>query len=217
MSTIIKATDRNRGIHGVAFNFDDMAQRADEYLGQIRDQARQILAQASKDAQAIRQQAENEGRQAAQLASNEMLDNKVAEQMKTVLPALRAAVEGIVQAQPGWLAQWENGAVRLAARMAARVLRRELQSDPQVALPLLREALELSRGSADVRVLLNPDDYAALRDQVQTLAAEVSRVGAAQVVPDPRVTPGGCRIETRHGAIDQQFEVQLSRIVEELI
>jgi flagellar assembly protein FliH len=75
----------------------------------------------------------------------------------------------------------------------------------------------LSRGSADVRVLLNPDDYAALRDQVQALAKEVSRAGTAEVVPDPRVTLGGCRIETRHGAIDQQFEAQLNRIVEELI
>ncbi len=217
MSTIIKATDRNRGIHGVAFNFDDMAQRADEYLEKIRDQARQILAQASKEAQAIRQQAENEGRKAAQLEANNLLDKKVAEQMKTVLPALRAAVEGIVQAQPGWLAQWENGAIRLAARMAARVLRRELQSDPQVALPLMREALELSRGSTEVRVLLNPDDYAALREQVQTLAAEVSRVGAAKWCRIRAVTPGGCRVETRHGSIDQQFESQLNRIVEELI
>jgi flagellar assembly protein FliH len=101
--------------------------------------------------------------------------------------------------------------------MAARVLRRELKADPQVPLPLLREALELSRGSAEVRVLLNPDDYAALRDEVQTLTAEFSRVGATQVIADPRVTPGGCRVETRHGVIDQQFESQLSRIVEELI
>ena len=217
MSTIIKATDRNRGIHGVAFNFDDMALRADEYLGQIREQARQILAQASKESQAIRQQAENEGRQAAQRSIDEMLDKKIAEQMKTALPAMKAAVDGILQAQPGWLAQWENGAIRLAARMAARVLRRELKLDPQVPLPLMREALELSRGSADVRVLLNPDDYAALRDQVQALVTELSRVGAAQVVSDPRITPGGCRVETRHGAIDQQFEAQLNRIVEELI
>ena len=118
MSTIIKATDRNRGIHGVAFNLDDMAERADVYLEGIREQARQILAQASKDAQAIRQQAEKEGRLAAERAMGETLDGKVAEQMKTVLPALRAAIDGIIQAQPGWLAQWENGAIRLAARMA---------------------------------------------------------------------------------------------------
>ena len=29
--------------------------------------------------------------------------------------------------------------------------------------------------------------------------------------------PGGCRIETLHGSIDQQFEAQLARIEEELI
>jgi flagellar biosynthesis/type III secretory pathway protein FliH len=33
---------------------------------------------------------------------------------------------------------------------------------------------------------------------------------------DPSITRGGCRLETRHGVIDQQLETQLARIEAEL-
>jgi flagellar biosynthesis/type III secretory pathway protein FliH len=36
------------------------------------------------------------------------------------------------------------------------------------------------------------------------------------VVADPQVSLGGCRVETRFGVIDQQFEAQLARIEQEL-
>ena len=38
----------------------------------------------------------------------------------------------------------------------------------------------------------------------------------AEIVADPAITLGGCRVETRFGIIDQQFEAQLKRIEEEL-
>ena len=40
-------------------------------------------------------------------------------------------------------------------------------------------------------------------------------LGDAELVADPAITPGGCRVETRFGVIDQQFETQLARIEEE--
>jgi flagellar biosynthesis/type III secretory pathway protein FliH len=36
------------------------------------------------------------------------------------------------------------------------------------------------------------------------------------LVSDATVTAGGCRVETRFGTIDQQFEAQLARVEEEL-
>jgi flagellar biosynthesis/type III secretory pathway protein FliH len=36
------------------------------------------------------------------------------------------------------------------------------------------------------------------------------------VVADESISPGGCRIETRYGEVDQQIEAQLRRIEEDL-
>ncbi len=216
MSHVIKATDRNRGVHGVAFNFDDMARQASGYLDKIRAEAAQILAKATQDAQDIRRRAEIEGRKAAEQAVEKLIDQKIAAQMQTLRPALQSVIGEIEASKQGWLAHWEKQVVKLAAGIAARVLRRELAKSPDIPLVLAREALQLAAGGSQVRIRLNPADQQALGAQLQTLVEEFSRLAPAEIVADPSITPGGCRVETRYGAIDQQFEAQLARIEEEL-
>ena len=216
MPTIIRATDRESGTHAVAFNFDDMTAQANRYLERVRAEAAQIVRRAQEQAAAmrgqIRREAEAEGRQAALQAVGQM----VGQQMATALPALNKAVEGIRHAKQTWLKHWEQSAVHVAAAIAQRVLRRELTRQPEVALTLVREALELAAGSTQLRIHLHPDDHRTLAGQVETLAKEMSSVANAELVADPEITRGGCRVETRFGVIDQQFEAQLARIEEEL-
>jgi flagellar assembly protein FliH len=92
-----------------------------------------------------------------------------------------------------------------------------LRQQPEITLALVREALELAGGSPGLRVCLNPDDHRALAAQAQALTAAVSPLGAAEIVADEDVTPGGCRVESHFGSIDQQIESQLKRIEEELV
>jgi flagellar assembly protein FliH len=217
MSTIIKATDHNRGLHGVAFNFDDISQNADAYLSKIREHAGQILAKATQEAQAIRKAAENEGRKIAEQGVDALAGQKVDQQMQTLLPALRSAIDQVQQAKPTWLAQWDRRAIHLATAIAARVIRRELSHSPEIPLNLVREALQLASSGGRVQVLMNPQDFANLKDSLATLQAEFSRLAPAEIVADSRITPGGCRVETQHGSIDQQFDVQLARIEAELV
>lgn len=216
MPTIIRATDRESAPHTVAFNFDDMTAQANRYLERVRGEAAQIVRRAQEQATAmrgqIRREAEAEGRQAALQAVNQM----VGQQMATALPALQKAVEDIRHAKQAWLRHWEQSAVHVAAAMAQRVLRRELTRQPEVTLTLVREALELAAGSTQLRIHLHPDDHRALASQVGALAKEMASVADAELIADPEITPGGCRVETGFGVIDQTFEAQLARIEEEL-
>lgn len=215
MPPIIKAQSETHG-HSVAFNFNDLASEAEAYLKRVRSQAEQIVAKAAQEAIAVRKAAEIEGRRVGTTAIESMVDQKIAKQLETVLPALRAAVAGIDQSKQAWLGYWEKEAVHLAAAMAARVCRIQAIRDPQITLTLLKEALGLAGSNATVRIMLNPEDHATLAPQVDTLAREFSRIASAIVVADAQISRGGCRIETEFGVIDQQFEAQLSRIEEEL-
>ena len=211
MPTVIRAADQ-KSAAGVAFNFDDMAAQAKSYLEQVQAEAAKIVAKAQAEAAAVRKRAELEGRQAAFQAVEQM----VAKQLADVLPALRQAVEQIHHAKQAWLSHWEASGVRLAAAIAGRLVRRELTRQPEAPMTLIREALELAAGSAQVRIHLHPDDHKALGGQVQLLVQEMSGLGEAEVIADAGVSRGGCRVETRFGTIDQQFEAQLARIEEEL-
>jgi flagellar assembly protein FliH len=212
MSTIIRASDRNRGTHGVAFNFDDMSVQADRYLAKIRSEAAKIVVKAQQEAGAIRKSAESEGRQAGMQVVEEM----VHKQLTTVIPALKQAVQNIQDARHTWLSHWEAGSVHLAAAIAKRLIRRELREQPDITLTLVREALNLAAGSSKLRILLNPSDLQSLGNQVQTLVKELPPHMETELVADKDITPGGCRVETQFGVIDQQFEAQLQRIEEEL-
>ena len=189
-----------------------MAARADQYLGGIRAQAARIVVKAQQEAEAIRKSAEIQGRQAAIDAVEEM----VRKQLTTVIPALKQAVQNIKDARHAWLSHWEAGTVHLAAAIAKRLIRRELHEQPEISLTLVREALELAAGSSQLRILLNPLDLQSLGNQVRMLVDELSPHIEAEITADAGITPGGCRVETKFGVINQQFEAQLQRIEEEL-
>jgi len=217
MSTIIKATDRHRAVQTVAFNFDDMAAKANQYVDKVRAEAARILLEARQEATRLKKQAEAEGRQAGLAAVEQMIQRQLAQQLATLKPALEQAIQDIRHARQTWLRHWEKSAVHLAAAMAARIMRRELAQTPEVTSVLVREALELAAGQTQLTIRLNPADHANLRDQVETVVRELAPLAQAELVADPHVTPGGCRVETRFGVIDQQLESQLARIEEELV
>jgi flagellar assembly protein FliH len=217
MPTVIKSTDRNRGIQRVAFNFDDMAAKADEYLGGIRAEAARILTDAHKEARAIRKKAEAEARDAGYKAGRNEVEQMVEKKLlATLLPAISSAMKEIQLAKQSWLAHWEKTAVGLACAIASRLIRRELSATPEITLSLIRETLELAAGSSHLRIHLNSDDHQTLGRQVRTLTRELAGLAATEIVSDPEISPGGCRVETSLGIIDQQFEAQLARIEEEL-
>lgn len=212
MSTIIRATEPGRRSPSVAFNFDDMAVQANRYLGKVRAEAAQIVAKARREAGAVRDNAEREGRQAGWQAVEQI----VREQLATALPALRQVIQDIQHAKQAWLTHWEASAVHVSAAIAQRLIRRELTRHPEITLTLIREALELAAGSSQVRIHLNPADHKEIGQRAEALIKELSTLTTAELLADPEVTPGGCRVETRFGIIDQQFEAQLKRIEEEL-
>ncbi len=216
MASVIKASGTARSTEAGLFNFEDLSVKAQSYLDQVRTQAAQILAKAEKDAVAIRQRAQQDGKTAALKSAETQLDERIGNQMTTLLPALKQAVDSMTQARQMWLAHSEKTTVKVAAAIAARIIRRELTQTPEITLTLVKEALEMAAGSTDIQVRMNPDDHQALAGQVRSVVGELTRLGTAEVLADPAISRGGCRIDTRFGTIDQQFEAQLARIEEEL-
>ena len=212
MATILQAADSHPGPHVAAFNFDDLAAQAAESTAKARADAAEIVAEAQSEAEDIRRQAAEEGCKAAM----QEFDKMVAGHVAPAIAAIHQTDAELRQAKQAWIAHWETNVVRLAAAIAARVVRRELRRQPDITLSLVREALDLAAGSPNVRLHLNPEDYQALGVQVRSLIDAMSSLGDAEVIPDATVSQGGCRVETRFGTIDQQIESQLQRIEEEL-
>ena len=200
----------------IAFNFEEMAGRADEYLASVRTEAAKIVQQAHSDAEQVRRQAEEAGRQAAEQAIERLLDEKVAKQMQTLTPALKLVAKQLADARGLWMKEWEVSAVHLATRMAERIVRYELKKTPQLTLLWVREALELAAGSAEITIRMHPNDLKHLRDEVDQIVDSLESLAPARIAADTTVRPGGCRVTTEFGEIDQQIESQLAALEQEL-
>jgi flagellar assembly protein FliH len=220
MATIIRkhAPEQPSGVptRAVAYDLTDMAAQAEDYLGTVRRQAAQIVEAAKREAAAVRQNAEAAGRRAAEQAIERILDEKVSQQMKTLLPALQLAVKQVEDAKQAWMQHWETAAVQLAAAIAGRLVRGEFQRRPEITVQWIRESLQLAAGNSEVTIRLHPADQQALERQVKQLAATFAPLATVSVVADETISPGGCKLNTEFGAVDNQLETQLERIKQEL-
>jgi flagellar assembly protein FliH len=216
MSTVIKHGASGHAVQRVAFNLEDMSRQANNYLDKVRVQAAQIVVEAQKQADAVRRKAEEDGKQAAFRAAEKVLDQKVGAKLESLLPALEQVVGQLADAKQAWLKHWERATVKLACAIAEKITRRQVQECPDIAVELVREGLEMAAGWPQVQVQLNPIDVESLGGQIKRLVGELQSVAAAQIKGDPAIELGSCRVETQHGAIDQQFSVQLARIEAEL-
>jgi flagellar biosynthesis/type III secretory pathway protein FliH len=220
MATIIKRESEfypsGTRLSAMALDMNDMSGQADEYLEAVRAEALKIVEVARQEALAVRAQSELAGREAAEAAIERILEEKVAQQMKSLTPALAQASKQIEDSRQEWLQTWESRTVQLACAIARRIVRRELQHQPDLPTKWVAEALRMCAGSAEITLRLNPADHATLGGQAAKLAEEFHSAAPAKIVADESITPGGCRVETEFGSIDQQIETQLERIAEEL-
>jgi flagellar assembly protein FliH len=216
MAGIIKAGSTLNPVQsgsGSAFQFGDME---NAYLEKVRAEANAIVAKARQEAAALQAQAAEQGKKAAMQAAELALRTKVDQQLQTLVPAMQQAVDAMRDARQSWLQHWEKQGLHLATAIAQRIIRREVAQKPEITLDLIREALELAAGSPRLTLRLNPADHVALGDRVTTLTSQLARLGETRVISDPTITPGGCRVESEFGTVDQQLETQLARITEEL-
>src|SRR3990172_8686891 len=97
MATVIhkhgsQAASAGRFVQPVAFNFEDMNDRASEYLETVRCESAKIVQQAHQQAEQVRRQAELAGKAAAEEAAQKTLAEQMGRQLDTLFPALEQMV-----------------------------------------------------------------------------------------------------------------------------
>jgi len=109
--------------------------------------------------------------------------------------------------------QTADALLDLALDVAAQVLRREVQTQRDAILPVVREALGvIIESHAHPTVRLAPADFALVRQALQ----DDGRLHGCRCVEDPAIEPGGCRVESSHGEIDATLANRWRRVVQAL-
>lgn len=212
----------------VTFNYEDIQTRCEEYLATTKEQVRQLLSEAASEASRICAEAETKGHRQgyeaglkkAQVDFQTRVDDsakrQIAASLESVQASLTSALDGIQLHRERALREWEQAVVGLSLKIAERIVRQTLPRQPEIVPGLVQEALQLVGGAVRVQLRLNPEDVEFLRTEASEMW-ESLEARELKIVPDEKITRGGCVVQTLHGEIDARLETQLSRIASELL
>jgi flagellar assembly protein FliH len=163
--------------------------------------------------QRVLAQAEAQGRAAGLAAAKQEIDAQ-----RKALAAEKQGLVTILDALARPLAQLDDTVheqiALLAIQLARGLVRRELRTDPTQVIGIVRDTVALLPVAArGVRVLLHPEDAALLRERLVTSGP----APAWEIIDDPALARGDCRVHTDYAQIDARVETRLKAALAALL
>jgi len=110
--------------------------------------------------------------------------------------------------------QVEKELLNLVIVIVRQLVRREVKSDPNLIVGVVREALSiLPVASRHVRLMLHPEDALLVREVYALGDTELGW----ELVEDPVINRGGCRVVTDSSQIDATLESRLASLIAPLL
>ncbi|MGD8909327.1 MAG: flagellar assembly protein FliH [Chromatiales bacterium] len=110
--------------------------------------------------------------------------------------------------------QLERELLSLVIAVVRQLVRREVKSDPNLIIGVVREALSiLPVNSRSVRLLVHPEDAELIREIYALGDTEVGW----ELVEDPVVDRGGCKVITETSQIDATLDSRLTSLIAPLL
>lgn len=106
----------------------------------------------------------------------------------------------------------ENHVVELAFHMAKRLAHKEVESDPQVVVQVIKDAIEKAQLDEQITVQVNPTQMEYIEKLRTETAREFEFLKKIKLEPVADITPGGCIIHTNYSEIDARFEERVSKL-----
>lgn len=160
-----------------------------------------------RDLEAIQQQARDEGRAAGLAEGRAAAQKELAERvarLESVFAAAARPLTALDDETAGELA-------KLAMLVARRVVAAELTLAPALVAQAVREAAKtLPSATRDVRIYLHPDDLALVR------GLEIAERDW-QLVADPTLARGDCRLESERSRLDARVQTRLAAAIDAVL
>jgi len=187
---------------GVAGLNDNVSKWETPRLG---DAARSPQDEA-KDLEVLRKEAysqgfaegHNKGLLQAQTETNRRLQT-----LDMVLNALAKPYEDINQ-------QALDSLAKLAGKIARCLVKRELRTEPETIIALVRDTVSILNSSAEkLNVFLNPDDA----QLIQTITRTSSEKSRWKIIDDPLIPRGDCRVTSRDAMVDGSLMARINTVI----
>jgi flagellar assembly protein FliH len=128
--------------------------------------------------------------------------------LEPAVTAFGSMVNELAGLRPRFRAEAEEATVALAIAIARRVLHRELATDPEAILGLVKAAFHRCDARESYRLRVSPPDAEIVRANRDALGLPP----AVEIVSDAALTRGSAIFETSRGELDASAGTQLAEI-----
>ena len=102
----------------------------------------------------------------------------------------------------------------LAGKIAKSLVRRELHTEPETLLTLIRETVAaLNTSEQEIRIHLNPKNASVIRSLVNSESEEQSW----KIVDDPLISISDCKVTSNDSIVDADLDTRIDLIINQML
>jgi len=181
--------------------------------------ARKKVSPSSKEAGPVTAQSLEEIRKAAYLEGLEKGKSEGKEQAQVDQQKITTQLQGILEHCHQQASTFDQEIceqlVAITISVAKQVIRRELNTDPEQIMAVIREAISCLPASSEKLLLkLHPDDAALVRE-IYHLDEEPDQTW--KIFEDPGLQRGGCIINSESSLVNADLDARIATIVSQLL
>ncbi|MEW6202606.1 MAG: FliH/SctL family protein, partial [bacterium] len=143
--------------------------------------------------------------------------NQSIEEIKNSLNMISRTIEELKAYRSDLLNEARNDIVKMAVNVAERVLHKEIMTDPNSVVSVVKNAIKKVNFKKQFLVHVNPLDLEVLQQQNDEIAALLESYELLKFAANPKVEPGGCIIQTESGTVDARVDRQFQEIKEQVL
>nr|WP_267510372.1 flagellar assembly protein FliH [Borreliella afzelii] len=133
--------------------------------------------------------------------------DKVMRKFHSIIASLIAERKGILESSSGQI-------VSLVMQIAIKVIKRITDSQKDIVLENVNDALKRVKDKTQITIRVNLDDLDVVRHKKSDFISRFDVIENLEIIEDPNIGKGGCIIETNFGEIDARISSQLDKIEE---
>ena len=188
-------------IENIDFTQRQERRRGSRRRGYRRIDDRNLVSRAQEESENIKKSAFEEGyRQGLEKASADL--EVFREQLSQFMNAKSDVFEYIAP-----------DILELSVDIAKTIIKKELESDPQVLINTIVDVLKsVSKNEPKIVIRVNPQSVQFIKDTIPNITYQYGIDSKINIVADPSIEDGGCVFQTNNGIVDASIDTQVEII-----
>lgn len=169
--------------------------------GYRRIDDRNLVSRAQEESDSIKKSAFEEGyRQGIERAQADM------EEFKTQFAQFMTAKQDVFE----YIAP---DILEISVDIAKKIIKKELDLDPQVLLNTIVEVLRtITKSESKITIRVRPQSVQFIKDTIPNITYQYGIDSKINIVSDPSIEDGGCIFQTNNGIVDASIDTQIEII-----